>query len=52
VVNLDRYGNTASASVLIGLDEAITGKTIREGDLVITVAFGGGLSWGGNLIRI
>jgi 3-oxoacyl-[acyl-carrier-protein] synthase-3 len=51
-VNLDRYGNTASASVLIALDEALSEKAVKEGDLVVTVAFGGGLSWGGNLIRI
>jgi 3-oxoacyl-[acyl-carrier-protein] synthase III len=52
VVNIDRYGNTASASVLVALDEAISGNMIREGDLVVTSAFGGGLSWGANLIRI
>jgi 3-oxoacyl-[acyl-carrier-protein] synthase-3 len=51
-VNLDRYGNTASASVLIGLDELISRGDVSEGDLVVTVAFGGGLSWGANLIRI
>ena len=51
-VNLDRYGNTASASVLIALDEAREEKVIGEGDLVVTAAFGGGLSWGANLIRI
>jgi len=50
--NLDRYGNTGSASVLIALDEAISKGVISRGDLVITVAFGGGLSWGANLIRI
>jgi 3-oxoacyl-[acyl-carrier-protein] synthase-3 len=52
VVNLDRYGNTASASVLIALDEAMSTGRIREGNLVVTVAFGGGLSWGANLIRM
>ncbi len=52
IVNLDRYGNTASASVLIALDEAISSGTVHEGDLVAMVAFGGGLSWGGNLIRV
>jgi 3-oxoacyl-[acyl-carrier-protein] synthase III len=52
VVNLDRYGNTASASVLIGLDEAISSGQVRRGNLVAVVAFGGGLSWGANLIRI
>lgn len=51
IVNLDRYGNTASASVLIGLDEAISSGRLREGQLAALVAFGGGLSWGGNLIR-
>ena len=51
-INLDRYGNTASASVPIALDEALTDGVIAPGDLVVTVAFGGGLSWGANLIRI
>jgi 3-oxoacyl-[acyl-carrier-protein] synthase-3 len=50
-VNLDRYGNTASASVIIALDEAIGSNMIREGSLVATVAFGGGLNYGSNLIR-
>ena len=44
--------NTASASVLVALDEAISNATIHPGDLVVTFAFGGGLSWGANLIRI
>lgn len=51
-VNLDRYGNTASASVPIALDEALASGQATQGDLVVTVAFGGGLSWGANLIRI
>jgi len=50
-VNLDRYGNTASASVLIAMDEAIKCNLIREGSLVVTVSFGGGLNYGANLIR-
>ncbi len=49
-VNLDRYGNTASASVIIALDEAIESGMIREGSTALTVAFGGGLSYGANLI--
>ena len=51
-VNLFRYGNTASASVIIALDEIITRGMVNDGDLVATVAFGGGLSWGANLIEI
>jgi 3-oxoacyl-[acyl-carrier-protein] synthase-3 len=50
-VNLDRYGNTASASVIIALDEAISCNMIHEGSLVATVSFGGGLNYGSNLIR-
>jgi 3-oxoacyl-[acyl-carrier-protein] synthase III len=50
--NLDRYGNTASASVLIALDEARKEGVVGKGDLVVTAAFGGGLSWGANLIRL
>jgi 3-oxoacyl-[acyl-carrier-protein] synthase-3 len=51
-VNLFRYGNTASASVPVALDEAITRGRVSKGDLVVTAAFGGGLSWGANLIKI
>jgi 3-oxoacyl-[acyl-carrier-protein] synthase-3 len=52
IINLDKYGNTASASVLVALDEAISANMVREGQLVVTSAFGGGLSWGANLIRV
>lgn len=51
-VNLHRYGNTAGASVLIALDEALSEKVVAPGDLVVTAAFGGGLSWGANLLRL
>jgi 3-oxoacyl-[acyl-carrier-protein] synthase-3 len=51
-INLEKYGNTAGASVLIALDEAWEQKIIKKGDRIITVAFGGGLSWGANLIQI
>lgn len=51
VINLDKYGNTAGASIFIGLDELIDSGQVREGDLILLVAFGGGLSWGATLIR-
>jgi 3-oxoacyl-[acyl-carrier-protein] synthase III len=51
VINLDKYGNTAGASILIGLDELIDSSQVRHGDLILLVAFGGGLSWGATLIR-
>jgi 3-oxoacyl-[acyl-carrier-protein] synthase-3 len=50
-VNLHHYGNTASASVLIAMDEAVECGMIREGSLVVTVSFGGGPNYGANLIR-
>lgn len=50
-VNVDRYGNTSAASVPMALYEAWRGGRIRPGDIVVTVGFGAGLSWGANVIR-
>lgn len=52
VVNLDRFGNTAAASVLIALDEAYSNGRLKPGQKAIIVAFGGGLSWGGILFTV
>lgn len=51
-INLYKYGNTAAASVLISLDEVIASNNLQDGNLLLIVGFGGGLSWGANLIRI
>ncbi|MDK1030689.1 MAG: beta-ketoacyl-ACP synthase III [Planctomycetia bacterium] len=51
-VNIDRYGNTSSASIPIAFDEARRGGKLAEGDNVIMVAFGGGLTWAGSVIRM
>ncbi|MCC7509364.1 MAG: ketoacyl-ACP synthase III [Planctomycetes bacterium] len=51
LINLDRFGNTSSASIPIALDEALHNGRIKRGDYVLLLAFGGGLSWGYNLIR-
>jgi 3-oxoacyl-[acyl-carrier-protein] synthase-3 len=51
LLNLERYGNTSAASVGIALDENRRNGTIQRGDLVVALGFGGGLSWGGMLIR-
>lgn len=51
-VTLDRYGNTAAASVLIAFDDLITSGRAKPGDLIVLVAFGGGLSWAATLIRL
>ena len=49
--NIDRYGNTSAASVPVALDEAIEMNRIRDNDLVMLNACGGGLTWGANLLR-
>jgi 3-oxoacyl-[acyl-carrier-protein] synthase-3 len=51
LLNLDRCGNTASASVGLVLDENLRNGTIREGHRVLMMGFGGGLSWGGIIIQ-
>jgi 3-oxoacyl-[acyl-carrier-protein] synthase-3 len=51
-VNLDRYGNTAAASVPIALDEALRGGRAQAGDTVLLMAFGGGMTWGGTLLTL
>lgn len=48
--NLQKYGNTAGASVPIALREAVDEGLVSSGDLVVTAAFGGGLAWGANAI--
>lgn len=51
-LNISKYGNTSAASVPLAIDEAIKSKFLRKGDKFITVAFGGGLTWGGALIEL
>ncbi|XMB71855.1 beta-ketoacyl-ACP synthase III [Mycoplasmatota bacterium WC30] len=50
-VNINKYGNTSAASVPIAIDEAVRTNFLKRGDKFITVAFGGGLTWGGALIE-
>lgn len=50
-VNVDRFGNTSSASVPMALDEAARTRRLQRGQLVCMMAFGGGLSWGATLMR-
>ena len=49
--NLHKYGNTAGASVPIAMHEAMDKGLIKDGSLVVTAAFGGGLAWGANVIQ-
>lgn len=50
-VNLDKYGNTSSASIPIALDEAVRSGRIKSGDYILLEAFGSGLTWASSLIR-
>lgn len=49
--NIAEHGNTSSASIPIALDECLKEGKIVEGDLVLMTAFGGGVTWGGTLVR-
>jgi 3-oxoacyl-[acyl-carrier-protein] synthase III len=51
IVNLERYGNTSSASIPISLDEVVRAGRLRPGDRVGFVAFGGGATWGASVMR-
>jgi 3-oxoacyl-[acyl-carrier-protein] synthase-3 len=52
MVNLERYGNTSAASVPIALDDAIQAGRAKQGDTVLLMAFGGGMTWGGVLLDV
>jgi 3-oxoacyl-[acyl-carrier-protein] synthase-3 len=49
-LNIEEYANTSAASIPIALDEMNRGGKLRQGDILMTVGFGGGLTYGGNLI--
>ena len=49
--NIAFHGNTSSASIPIAMDECIQSGKIKEGSLVLLTAFGGGVTWGGTIIR-
>lgn len=51
VVDIDKYGNTSSASLPIALDELWRSEELKRGDLVVFTAFGGGLADAACLIR-
>ncbi len=50
-LNVDRYGNTSAASVIMALDEAARNGRIQRGDLVLLVVFGGGFTWAATLLE-
>jgi 3-oxoacyl-[acyl-carrier-protein] synthase-3 len=52
MTNIDRYGNTSAASIPIALDEAVRNGRAREGDTVLLIAFGGGMTWASAVVTL
>ena len=50
-MNLEKYGNTSAGSIPILLDELVKSKKIKQGDRLVLVAFGGGLTYASSLIE-
>jgi 3-oxoacyl-[acyl-carrier-protein] synthase-3 len=50
-MNLERYGNTSAATLPICLDEIARSGQVESGDYLLLTVFGGGLTWGGLLVR-
>ena len=51
IVNVDKYGNTSSASIPIALEEAIHDGRIKSGQVITMVGFGAGLTWASAVMR-
>ncbi|MEW5814429.1 MAG: beta-ketoacyl-ACP synthase III [Spirochaetota bacterium] len=49
-MNIEEYANTSAASIPIALDEMVEKKLLNRGDIILTIGFGSGLTYGGNLI--
>ncbi|MBA2849717.1 ketoacyl-ACP synthase III [Thermosulfuriphilus ammonigenes] len=50
-INIHKYGNTSAASIPLALDEAVRTGRLKEGDLLLMVAFGGGFTWASVLMK-
>ena len=51
VLTVDRHGNTSAASIPLALAAAVDDGRIKQGDLVLLEAMGGGFTWGSALLR-
>lgn len=51
VVNLDKYGNTSAATIVVALDELARSGRMKKHDKVLLVAFGGGFTWGALVVE-
>jgi 3-oxoacyl-[acyl-carrier-protein] synthase-3 len=50
-INVNRFGNTSGATIPLALDEANRAGRLKEGDVVLLDAFGGGFTWAATLLR-
>ena len=50
-ININRFGNTSSASMPITLDEANRAGRLKKGDVIAMMAIGAGMTWGGAVLR-
>jgi 3-oxoacyl-[acyl-carrier-protein] synthase-3 len=50
MINLDKYGNMSAASIPVALAEAAEQGRVKEGDCLLLVGFGGGLTWGASVL--
>ena len=50
-MNVEKYANTSAAALLIAMDEVVKSGTVKQGDLMLLVAFGGGFTWGANIVE-
>ena len=49
--NVEKYANTSAAALLIAIDEVAKSGAVKPGDLLLLVAFGGGFTWGANVVE-
>ncbi len=50
-MNVEKYANTSAAALLIAVDEVVKSGAVKQGDLMLLVAFGGGFTWGANIVE-
>src|SRR5690606_28795764 len=51
IINLDRFGNMSSASIPVAMDEALQQGRIKQGNTLVLVGCGGGLTWGAAVLK-
>ncbi len=50
-MNVEKYANTSAAALMIAVDEVVKSDLVKQGDLMLLVAFGGGFTWGANVVE-